>query len=139
MMAPYAEEKNMTTAKTFGLSAIAQVALTVRDVQRAAAFYRDTLGVPFLFEAPGMAFFQAGEVRLLLGLPEKKTAEPSSILYFKVDDMNAAYHALAERGVTFTHEPRIVHRGAQNDVWLAHFHDPDHNELALMSETPRRD
>ena len=67
-MARYAEEKNMTTAKTFGLSAIAQVALTVHDVPRAAAFYRDTLGVPFLFEAPGMAFFQAGEVRLLLGL-----------------------------------------------------------------------
>ena len=129
----------MTTAKTFGLSAIAQVALTVRDVQRAAAFYRDTLGVPFLFEAPGMAFFQAGDVRLLLGLPEKQTGEPSSIVYFKVDDMGAAYHALVERGVAFTHEPRIIHRGEQTDVWLAHFQDPDHNGLALMSETPRRD
>src|SRR5262245_62642750 len=86
-----------------------------------------------------MAFFQAGDVRLLLGLPEKKTAEPSSIVYFKVDDMNTAYRTLTERGVAFTHEPRIVHRGEQTDVWLAHFQDPDHNELALMSETPRRD
>ncbi len=129
----------MTTAKTFGLSAIAQLALTVRDVPRAAAFYRDTLGVPFLFEAPGMAFFQAGDVRLMLGLPENKSAEPSSIVYFRVDDMNTAYHALVERGVAFTHEPRIVHRGEKTDVWLVHFQDPDHNELALMSETPRRD
>ena len=129
----------MESAKTFGLSAIAQVALTVRDVPRAAAFYRDTLGVPFLFEAPGMAFFQAGDVRLMLGLPEKKSADSSSIVYFKVDDMNMAYRALAERGVPFTHEPRIVHRGETTDVWLAHFQDPDHNELALMSETPRRD
>jgi predicted enzyme related to lactoylglutathione lyase len=129
----------METAKTFGLSAIAQVALTVHDIPRAAAFYRDTLGVPFLFEAPGMVFFQAGDVRLMLGLPEKKTGEHSSIVYFKVDDMSIAYRALSERGVAFTHEPRIVHRGRKTDVWLAHFQDPDHNELALMCETPRRD
>jgi methylmalonyl-CoA/ethylmalonyl-CoA epimerase len=129
----------MESAQTFRLSAIAQVALTVHDIPRAAAFYRDTLGVPFLFEAPGMAFFQAGDVRLMLGLPEKKTADSSSIVYFKVEDMNAAYQTLADRGVAFTHSPRIVHRGETTDVWLAHFQDPDHNELALMSETPRRD
>jgi predicted enzyme related to lactoylglutathione lyase len=127
------------TSTRFGLSAIAQVALTVHDIPRASAFYRDTLGVPFLFEAPGMVFFQAGEVRLMLGLPEKKTGEHSSIIYFKVDDMAAAYQELSRRGVAFTHEPRIVHRGQKTDVWLAHFQDPDHNELALMSETPRRE
>lgn len=129
----------MESAKTFGLSAIAQVALTVHDIARAASFYRDTLGVPFLFEAPDMVFFQAGDVRLLLGLPEKQTGEHSSVVYFKVDDMNVAYRALSNRGVAFTHEPRIVHRGQKTDVWLAHFEDPDHNQLALMSETPRRD
>lgn len=129
----------MESTKTFGLSAIAQVALTVHDIPRASAFYRDTLGVPFLFEAPGMVFFQAGEVRLMLGLPEKKTGEHSSIVYFKVDDMAAAYRELSRRGVAFAHEPRIVHRGQKTDVWLAHFQDPDHNELALMSETPRRE
>jgi len=127
------------SAKTFRLSAITQVALTVHDVPRAAAFYRDTLGVPFLFEAPGMAFFQAGTVRLLLGLPEKKAADSSSIVYFKVDDMDEAYRTLTDRGVAFTREPRIVHRGETTDVWLAHFQDLDHNELALLSETPRRD
>jgi len=129
----------MESTRTFGLSAIAQVALTVHDIPRAAAFYRDTLGVPFLFEAPGMVFFQAGDVRLMLGLPEKKTGEHSSIVYFKVDDMTTAYRALSGRGVAFTHEPRIVHRGQKTDVWLAHFQDPDKNELALMCETPRRD
>jgi methylmalonyl-CoA/ethylmalonyl-CoA epimerase len=129
----------MESTRTFGLSAIAQVALTVHDIPRAAAFYRDTLGVPFLFEAPGMVFFQAGDVRLMLGLPEKKTGEHSSIVYFKVDDMTTAYRALSDRGVVFPHEPRIVHRGQKTDVWLAHFQDPDKNELALMCETPRRD
>jgi predicted enzyme related to lactoylglutathione lyase len=133
------QEGNMESIKTFGLSAIAQVALTVHDIPRAAAFYRDKLGVPFLFEAPGMVFFQAGDVRLMLGLPEKETGEHSSIVYFKVEDMMTAYRTLSERGVAFTHEPRIVHRGQKTDVWLVHFQDPDHNELALMSETPRRD
>ncbi|MCI0450842.1 MAG: VOC family protein, partial [Candidatus Latescibacteria bacterium] len=81
------------------LSTIGQIAVTVRDVPRAIAFYRDTLGVPFLFEAPGMAFFQAGDVRLMLGLPENESQRFSSILYFKVDDINGAYADLKERGV----------------------------------------
>lgn len=127
------------TSTSFGLSAIAQVALTVHDLPRATEFYREKLGVPFLFEAPGMAFFQAGDVRLLLGLPEKEAPRSSAIVYFKVDDIMAAHRALSGRGVAFTHEPRIVHRGQKTDVWLVHFQDPDHNELALMSETPRRD
>jgi predicted enzyme related to lactoylglutathione lyase len=127
------------SSTSFGLSAIAQVAITVRDIPRAASFYRDTLGIPFLFEAPGMVFFQAGDVRLMLGLAEKETGHHSSIVYFKVDDIMFAYRSLKERGVAFPHEPRIIHRGQKTDVWLAHFHDPDHNELALMSETARRE
>ena len=127
------------TTTRFGLSAIAQVALTVHDVPRATAFYRDTLALPLVLETPEMVFFQAGDIRLMLGLTEQKHGTHSSIVYFKVDDVNFAYRALTERGVAFTHEPRIVHRGRTTDVWLAHFQDPDRNELALMSETPRRD
>lgn len=128
-----------TSPTTFGLSALAQVAVTVSDIPRATTFYRDTLGVPFLFEAPGMAFFQAGDMRLMLGLPEKDARRYSSIIYFKVDDIDGAHRALAERGVAFTHEPRLIHRGQKTDVWIAFFHDPDQNTLALMSETARRD
>ncbi len=125
---------------TFGLNAIGQIALTVTDVPRAVAFYRDVLGVPFIFEAPpNMAIFQAGDVRLLLGIAENDQQNFSSIVYFRVDDINAAYDALKERGVGFTHEPRLIHRGQQTDLWLAFFHDPDRNTLALMSEVPRRD
>ena len=123
----------------FGLSAIGQVALPTRDIAVAVAFYRDTLGVPFLFEAPGMAFFQAGDVRLMLGLPENESRQSSSVVYFRVSDINAAFAQLRERGVEFTHEPRLIHRGQKADLWLAFFHDPDQNTLALMSEVPRRD
>lgn len=124
----------------FGLSTIGQIAVTVGDVTRAVAFYRDVLAVPLLFEAPGMAFFQAGEVRLMLGLPEGTNgARFSSIVYFRVEDIHGACRELEARGVAFTHEPRLVHRGTTADLWLAFFHDPDGNTLALMSEVPRRD
>ncbi|MDH4037923.1 MAG: VOC family protein [Candidatus Krumholzibacteria bacterium] len=125
---------------TFGLSTIGQIAITVKDLPRAVAFYRDVLGVPMLFEAPGMAFFQAGDVRLMLGLPEGADgARFSSIVYFRVDDIQAAHRELQGRGVTFTHEPRLIHRGQEADLWLAFFPDPDGNTLALMSEVPRPD
>ncbi len=125
---------------TFGLSTIGQIAITVKELPRAVAFYRDVLGVPMLFEAPGMAFFQAGDVRLMLGLPEGADgARFSSIVYFRVDDIQMAHRELRGRGVKFTHEPQLVHRGQEADLWLAFFPDPDDNTLALMSEVPRRD
>ncbi len=126
----------MTSVK---LSVIGQICVTVRDLERAKPFYRDTLGVPFLFEAPGMAFFQAGDVRLMLGLAENETQNFSSILYFRVDDINGAYHELKGKGVPFTHEPRLIHRGSSSDLWLAFFSDPDGNTMALMGEVARRD
>ena len=125
---------------TFGLSTIGQIAITVKDIPRAIAFYRDVLGVPMLFEAPGMAFFQAGDVRLMLGVPEGSGgATYASIVYFRVDDIQSAHQELIERGVTFAHEPRLIHRGKEADLWLAFFADPDGNALALMNEVPRRD
>jgi predicted enzyme related to lactoylglutathione lyase len=125
--------------KAVKLSTIGQICVTVRDLARATAFYRDVLGVPYLFEAPGMAFFQAGDTRLMLGLPENEQQNFASILYFRVEDINGTYSDLKERGVAFTHEPRLVHRGTQSDLWLAFFSDPDSNTMALMSEVARRD
>lgn len=126
---------------TFGLSRIGQVAITVSDVARATEFYRDVLGVPLLFEAgPNMSFFQAGDVRLMLGAPESDDAPHfSSIVYFRVDDIVGSHDMLRERGVEFTHEPRLIHRGQEADLWMAFFHDPDGNTLALMSEVERRE
>jgi extradiol dioxygenase family protein len=86
-----------------------------------------------------MAFFQAGDVRLMLAVPENESPKLSSILYFRVEDITHAYHHLKERHVPFTHEPRLIHRGSRTDLWLAFFSDPDGNMLALMSEVARRD
>src|SRR5262249_45366369 len=102
------------------------------------AFYRDVLGLPFLFAAPPqMAFFMCGTVRLLVGvLPPGHAAERGSAIYFKVDDIEAVATVLKAKGGTFVAEPHVVHRAPSYELWLAEFTDPDGNHLALMSERP---
>lgn len=126
------------TAAQFGLGQIGQVAINVKDLPRAVAFYRDTLGMRFLFDAPNLAFFDAGGVRLLLGVPEKAEFDhPSSILYYKVDDIDSAFEALQARGVSFEDKPHIIARLPDRDVWMTFFRDSENNVLALMSEPTR--
>ncbi|HKI85335.1 MAG TPA: VOC family protein [Thermoanaerobaculia bacterium] len=120
---------------TFALSKLGQIAINVGDLERATAFYRDSLGMRFLFSAPGMAFFDCGGVRLLLGTPEKPEDDhPSSILYFTVPDVREAHQALSARGVELEGEPHLVHRTDSYELWMAFFHDSEGNLLALMSE-----
>ena len=122
------------------LARIGQVAVTVRDLGRAVGFYRDTLGMRFLFEVPGMAFFDCGGVRLLLGLPESPEFDsPSSLVYYVVDDIHAAYDALRARGVPFLAPPQLIASLERHDLWLAPFRDSEGNVLELMSEVPRQD
>lgn len=123
----------------FGVSRIGQIAMTVGDLPRAVAFYRDVLGMRFLFEAPpAMAFFDCGGVRLMLSRPE--TSGPSagehyaSIVYYAVDDIQQAARALEARGVLFEQLPHIVARLPHADLWMAFFRDPDRHLLAIMSE-----
>jgi GrpB-like predicted nucleotidyltransferase (UPF0157 family)/predicted enzyme related to lactoylglutathione lyase len=118
---------------------VGQLLIPVEDLDRAIAFYRDALGLRFLFAAPPqMSFFQAGEVRLLVGVPEAgRERRRGSTVYFKVADIHAVSATLAERGVEFPAAPHVVHRMPAAELWLAEFADPDGNPLALMSEAPR--
>jgi catechol 2,3-dioxygenase-like lactoylglutathione lyase family enzyme len=127
-----------TAGRTFGLGAIGQIAQVVDDVEAATAFYRDRLGLRFLFEAPGMAFFDCGGVRLMLSRADSPEFDhPGSVLYFRVDDVRAAYDALRAREVAFVDEPHVVHRAADYDLWMTFFRDPAGNVLALMAERRR--
>src|SRR5690606_26061976 len=103
-------DATMSAATTsFGLSAIGQIAITTRDLDRAIAFYRDALGLPFLFRVPNMAFFDCAGVRLMIGLPEKPEFDhPASILYYRVEDIRGAHAELKARGVPFEDEPHLV-------------------------------
>ena len=117
------------------LDRIGQIAINVQDVERATAFYRDVLGLPLLFEAPGLAFFQAGSVRLMLSRAEAPELDhPASILYYQVADITAAHRMLTGHGVTFLTAPHVVHKAADYDLWLADFRDSEGNVLGLWQD-----
>ena len=118
-----------------GLSRIHQISMRAHDVDRAVRFYRDTLGLPFLFAAPPrLAFFDCGGVRLMLSTPEPGFDHPGSVLYFAVDDIRQTHEALSSRGVAFRTAPHKIATLADREIWLADFEDTEGNTLALMSE-----
>jgi len=120
----------------FGLATIGQILVPVSNAERATAFYRDALGLRFLFAFPHMAFFDADGVRLFLTEPESPEFGGRVTLYFRVPDIEAAVRALEARGVEFGDRPRVVHRDAAGELWMCFTKDPDGNNLGLMSEVP---
>jgi methylmalonyl-CoA/ethylmalonyl-CoA epimerase len=127
-----------TTTLNVGISRIGQIAINVYDVDRATAFYRDKLGLPLLFTAGKLAFFDCGGVRLMLDVAEKPEFDhPSSILYFTVPDIGAAHRQMLASGVRFEDEPHVIARMPSHDLWMTFFRDSEQNLLALMSEVPR--
>ena len=120
------------------LSTIGQIAMVVKDLSRAVAFYRDVLGMKFLFQAPpGLGFFDVGGVRLMLDAPAAAQAGTASVIYYKVPDIQAACRTLKERGVVIEAEPHVIAKMPDHDLWMAFFRDPDRNLLAMMSEVRR--
>lgn len=116
---------------------LGQVAIVVRDVERATAFYRDQLGLPFLFAFPGLAFFQCGATRFMLSRAEQAEFDhPGSVLYYQVPDVEAAYAELSARGVTFRDQPHVVHTTPTYQLWMTFFADTEGNTFALMAERP---
>ncbi|HEX2722928.1 MAG TPA: VOC family protein [Gemmatimonadaceae bacterium] len=127
-----------SSTAALSLSTIGQVAIIVKDLSRATAFYRDTLGIKFLFEVPGLSFFDAGGVRLMLGKAEKPEFDhPASILYYKVTDIAGAHRFLESRGVSVVHEPWLIAPMPDHDLWMSFYRDSEENHFALMSEAPR--
>jgi methylmalonyl-CoA/ethylmalonyl-CoA epimerase len=114
---------------------IGQIAIRTHDISRAVAFYRDALGLEYLFEAGPLAFFRCGDVRIMLAVPESTEVDhASSIVYFRVEDIHAARGELVERGVPFDDEPHLIARMPDHELWMTFFRDPDRNLLGLMSE-----
>jgi predicted enzyme related to lactoylglutathione lyase len=124
------------TDSTFGLGPIGQILVPVEDVERAAGYYRDQLGLRFLYAFPHMAFFDADGVRLYLAEPEQPDFGGRATIYFRVDDIAAAVAALESRGVAFGERPHVVHRDDRHELWMCFTKDPDGNNIALMSEVP---
>jgi catechol 2,3-dioxygenase-like lactoylglutathione lyase family enzyme len=118
-----------------GITGLGQIAINAHDIERATAFYRDKLGLRLLFTAGKLAFFDCGGVRLMLDVAEKPELDhPSSILYFRVPDINAAHRQLLASNVRFEDEPHVIARMPDHDLWMTFFRDSEDNLLALMSE-----
>jgi predicted enzyme related to lactoylglutathione lyase len=127
----------MTTQDSSTLARIGQIAINAHDVDRATAFYRDVLGLPHLFRAGQLSFFDCGGVRLMLDKPEKPEFDhPSSIVYFQVSDIQAAHKRLKDAGAKFEDAPHIIAPMPKYDLWMTFFRDSEGNLLALMSEVP---
>ena len=123
-----------TAAAKVEFDKIGQIALTVTDLARAKEFYGNMLGMRFLFDAGTMAFFQCGEIRLLIGLAEKEGPRGGAIVYFKVGDIHAVYESLRAHGVEFVDTPHMIAKMPGHDLWMTFLKDPDGNVLGVMSE-----
>ena len=126
----------MTGVANTALSSIGQIAMPVRDLARGVEFYRDRLALRFLFQVPpGLAFFQCGDIRLMVEVPpDKEFQHPGSVLYFKVADIDGAYADLRERGVEFRDEPHLIAKMPDHELWMPFFYDGEGNTHALMQE-----
>ncbi len=125
-------------SSNLGIKNIGQISIITHDLRRATAFYRETLGLPLLFTAGNLAFFDCGGVRLMLGPAETPELDhPSSILYFRVPEINAAHKRLLELGVQIVAPPRLIAPMKTYDLWMVAFRDSEGNLLELMSEVPR--
>jgi methylmalonyl-CoA/ethylmalonyl-CoA epimerase len=127
----------MMTDTSTRLSTIGQITLVIKDLARAVEFYRDRLGMRFLFQAPpSLAFFDCDGIRLMLSPPEKPGDEAcsGSVLYFRVKDIAAAHVDLERKGVAFLQAPHLIARMPDHELWMAFFSDSEGNTLALMEE-----
>ena len=117
-------------------SRIGQIAVVCQDVARASAFYRDTLGLPHLFDAgPNLSFFDGGGVRLMLTTAERPEHDhPGSVLYFFIDDIDAVHRDLSARGARFVDTPHLIARMPDHELWLCSFVDSEGNTMAIMEE-----
>ena len=123
----------MAAGTQISLSSIGQIAIMVKDVARATEFYRDKLGMKYLFATGNLAFFDCGGIRLMLDKPEKPEGG-TSIIYFKVPEINEAHQQMGSRGVQFVDKPHLIAKLPDHDLWMTFFRDSEENLLGIMSE-----
>ena len=114
---------------------IGQIAVPIKNVERAIEFYKEILGLPLMFNTENMAFFDCNGQRLLLSLPEKEEfSNSSSVLYFQVEDIKKSVEKFSEKEVSFIDQPHVVAKMGNTETWMTFFKDSEGNTHALMSE-----
>jgi catechol 2,3-dioxygenase-like lactoylglutathione lyase family enzyme len=129
------DRKDVAMNGTVRLGAIGQISRRVSDIPKAVEWYRDVLGLPHLYTFGNLAFFDCGGTRLFLNNEGNSADNGDSILYFRVEDIDAAHAELSARGVTFAGAPHMIHRHDNGvEEWMAFFTDPDGKYLAIMAQ-----
>lgn len=124
-----------TTHMEHKLAEIGQIAVTVSDVARALPFYRDVLGLAFLFSpSPTLAFLAAGSVRIMLSTAQGTATAGNSILYFKVTDIHQVFSAVIARGAHCERQPQLTATLPDHELWIGFLRDPDGNLIGVMEE-----
>lgn len=119
------------------MSRIRQIAVSVADLEKSKTFYRDRLGIKFLFETPNLVFFDLAGIWLMLSNDPEEPARPGSVLYFEVPDIQVAHAELKQRGVEFVDEPHLIADMGSYELWMNFFKDPDGTTLAIRSEVAK--
>ena len=127
----------MSMTATTPLKSVGQILIPVTDIELAADFYENVLGLPATMRFPGIAFFDAGGVRLYLATVPQADFQGRATIYFWVDDVGAALDLVESRGATVRERPSIVHRDDAYDLWMAFVTDPDGNQIGMMREVPK--
>ena len=125
-----------TPASTVHFEKIGQIALSVTDISRARDFYGNTLGMRFLFDSGNLAFYQCGDIRLMISAGDGAKPGGGTIIYFKVEDIHTVYQTLIARGVAFVDKPHLIAKMPDHDLWMVFLKDPDGNLLGVMCELP---
>jgi predicted enzyme related to lactoylglutathione lyase len=135
-MRPFSVASILENSMEHSLAEIGQIAITVSDVAVALPFYRDVLGLTFLFSpAPTLAFLAAGSIRLMLSTPQGAGAiGANSTLYFKVTDIEAVFSAIVERGAQMERAPQLAAVMPDHQLWIGFVRDPDFNLIGIMEE-----
>jgi predicted enzyme related to lactoylglutathione lyase len=123
------------TQSSGSIRRIGQIALSVHDIDRGVAFYRDVVGLKFMFQTPNVAFFDVAGVRLMLGLAESPEFKPEgTVLYFDAVNLDADFATMRDRGAEVEQTPHFIAKLGDKELWMAFFRDPFGNLFALMSE-----
>ena len=121
-----------------GIESIRQIAIAISDLEQSVEFYRDRLGMQLLFQSPpGLAFFDCGGVRLMLTtLQGEEKDHHTSVIYYKVADLDQATTALDAAGVDFERRPQLTAKMPDHELWIGFVRDPDQNLVGILAELP---
>src|SRR5712671_5806619 len=112
----------MAATQKVALSRIKQIAIPVNSVDQAKAFYRDTLGLRHLFDAPpALSFFDCGGVQLMLAGPEaqgKDGDQQHPVLVYDGSDIRDTQARSEASGGTTLEKPHVVARMKGRERWI---------------------